>query len=64
MPKLIQTRTRLGQLYGVDKQTISCWLKRIGIMHSCALTPLELELFVTKYGTPEQLKKVSELLNG
>jgi len=58
--KRIQTRKTLGQLYGVDKETITRWLKRMGINHRYALLPMELELFKNKVGTPEQLKQLSK----
>lgn len=57
----IQTRVRLAELYGVDRETISAWLKRIGITHRASLTPLELEIFANKIGTPEQLKRAKEM---
>lgn len=62
MPKTIQTRKRLGELYGVDRETISRWLKRMGITHSGCLTPQELELFVNEVGVPGQLKQMAERL--
>jgi hypothetical protein len=58
----IQTRVRLAEIYGVDRQKISVWLREMGITHRASLTPLELELFITKIGTPDQLKRAKELL--
>jgi abortive infection bacteriophage resistance protein len=58
----IQTRKRLAELYNADRETITRWLNKIGITHSCSLTPIELEMFVQKIGTPEQIKQSAKLL--
>jgi len=60
--KRIQTRVRLGELYGVDPETITRWLHRIGITHSGSLTPMDLHNFVTKIGEPAQVKEIAERL--
>ncbi len=58
----VQTRKRLAELYKADRETITRWLAKIGITHRCHLTPIELELFITKIGTPEQLKESAKRL--
>jgi hypothetical protein len=58
----IQTRKRLAEIYKADPETITRWLAKIGITHSCSLTPIELELFISKIGTPEQLKQSAKML--
>jgi hypothetical protein len=60
--KRIQTRIFLADRYGMERHTFSDWLKRIGIDHNKALTPIELELIIKKIGTPEQFKAASARL--
>ena len=60
--KRIQTRKALAQIYGLDRETITRYLQRIGIMHRASLTPIEVEMFITKIGTPEQLKASAKQL--
>lgn len=63
--KIIQTRTFLALKYGMCRQTISRMLKEhCGITHNSALTPMDLELFITKVGTPEQFRKAQDALKG
>jgi hypothetical protein len=58
-----QTRSYLAQKYGLCRQTISKLLaERCGITHNSHLTPIDIELFIQKVGTPEQLKKAVEML--
>lgn len=61
--KIVQTRSYLAQKYGLCRQTISKMLREhCGITHNGALTPMDLEIFTQKVGTPEQLKRVQELI--
>ena len=54
--KIIQSRSFLGERYGICGRTVTKMLKEIGIHHGHHLTPLDLDIFMKKYGTPEQLK--------
>jgi len=56
----IQTRVRLAEVYKMDRETITRMLIRIGITHSYALSPIEVEMFLNKYGDPKKLKKMAE----
>lgn len=60
--KVIQTRRGLAKRYGIHHETFSIWLKKIGIDHRCALTPIELEMVYTKIGSPEKLKELAALM--
>jgi hypothetical protein len=58
----IQTREVLCFRYGICDKTLRKVLRNIGIKHRGHLTPLDLELLVTKYGSPELLKQMAERL--
>ena len=60
--KIQQTRGYLAQKYGLCRQTISKLLKQVGINHNNHLTPLEVSLFISKVGTPEQLAEAIQKL--
>ena len=63
MPKVQQTREFLATKYGLCAETISKLLReRCGITHRGHLTPMDLEIFVQKVGTPEQFRRTVELL--
>lgn len=59
--KRIQTRKRLAELYEIDSDTFTKWLKQIGITHRGGLKPLDLLTIAQKIGTPEQLKRAKEM---
>lgn len=56
----IQTRIRLAEAYNVDRDTITRWLRRIGITHRSALTPIDLEIIFNKIGDPNKMKELAE----
>ena len=61
--RIQQTRQYLAKKYGLCRQTISKLLaEKCGITHNGHLTPLDLEVFIQKVGTPEQFKRAVELL--
>lgn len=62
--KTIQSRTFLASKYGLCRQTITKILALHGITHRGHLTPLDIEILVTKYGSPELLKQMAERLKG
>lgn len=57
--KRIQTRRGLAEQLGWHHETLSKKLHEIGIKHSGALTPLDLELVANKIGTPEKLRQMT-----
>jgi hypothetical protein len=63
MPRVQQTREYLAGKYGLCAETISKLLReKCGITHRGHLTPMDLELFIQKVGTPAQFKRSVELL--
>lgn len=56
--KLNQTRKYLATLFGVDQRWITKKIKELGITHSGALTPLDLELISKGLGDPNAYKKL------
>ncbi len=58
----IQTRELLCKRYGICDKTLRKMLRKIGINHRNHLTPIDLDLLVKNYGTPELLKHMAERL--
>lgn len=62
--KIQQTRSYLAEKYGLCRQTITKLLAdKCGITHNGHLTPMDLEIFIQKVGTPEQFARVKALLS-
>lgn len=59
---IIQTREALCERYRICDKTLRKVLRGMGITHRGHLTPLDLELLATKYGTPEKLRQMAELM--
>jgi len=59
--KRIQTRKCLAEKYEVDPRTITRWITFAGLGTNIrrSLTPLELQIFINKIGTPDQLKQAA-----
>lgn len=58
----IQTREALCERYKICDKTLRKVLRGMGITHRGHLTPLDLEILATKYGTPEKLSQMADLL--
>lgn len=52
------TRKEICALYGICFDTLREKLRSIGIRHSKLITPIEFELFKSKYGSPIDKKKL------
>ena len=51
------TRQKLAKMYRVDHRLISTWLNDLGICHQGILKPIEVQLFIVSYGTPDMLRE-------
>lgn len=58
--RVIPTRKSLSVAFGWHVETLRKKLADIGITHSGALTPIDLELIHQKIGNPKKLRELAE----
>lgn len=60
IPKMVYNQKLLAALYGVSRNTLKCWLKKIPnleIKGQRLLTPLQVEIIFEALGNPSTVKK-------
>ncbi len=60
--RVSQTRKRIAESLSMDPRTLTKRLAEIGINHSRALMPIEVDLITQKIGTREQLDHAARQL--